>query len=349
MREMINKADRLSKSKKDRPGCIDLGSSYFRLLVADLKGQGATPGPVMLHESRKYAGWGEFLGEGGGMPEHAIERASSLLAELVNDAAAHGCRSPWIVATNTLRRAADSRAIQSALEGRVSMAVRILSQEGEAAMSLRGAASLYPGSRPLVLADPGGTSTEIAWGRNGVMDGYRGFDIGTHTVRRMMSGLSRRRASNPLSRRLERAVSDRISDMLGRGAEGPGKIPEALSVLPGKAESPKIVFTGGTAASLSILWLFMRRMSAEPAEKEELSTRAIALIEERLRRLAAMGRERCLPLPPERIARLPAGLLIVRSIAGLLDADSFDMALRDLRWGVILSNGVIPEGYLANE
>jgi len=346
---MINKADRLSKSKKNRPGCIDLGSSYFRLLVADSEGSGGGPGPVRLHENRKYAGWGEFLGEGGGIPSRAIDKASSLLAELVDDAACHGCGSPWVVATNTLRRAANSPAVKSALENRVSMPVRILSQEGEAAMSLKGAASLYPGSRMLVLADPGGTSTEIAWGRNGAMEGYRGFDIGTHTVRRMMMDLSQRHAGEGPTGRLERIVSRRIADIFIRWGGGAGNGPGALSVLPGKAESPKIVFTGGTAASLSILWRFMRRMRAELAEKDELSASVIALIGKRLGLLAASGRERSLPLPPERIMLLPAGLLIVRFIAGHLEADSFDIAGRDLRWGVILSDGVIPEGYLANE
>ncbi|MCU0640237.1 MAG: hypothetical protein MUF59_10280 [Candidatus Krumholzibacteria bacterium] len=346
---MINKADRLSKSKKDRPGCIDLGSSYFRLLVADPEGLRGEPGPVRLHENRKYAGWGEFLGEGGCIPGRAIDKASALLAELVDDAAGHGCGSPWIVATNTLRRAANSPAIKSALEGRVSMPVRILSQEGEAAMSLKGVASLYPGSSLLVLADPGGTSTEIAWGRNGVMEGCRGFDIGTHTVRRMMMDLSPRHAGDGPPWRLERIVSRRISDIFTQGADGVGNGRRALSVLPGRAESPKIVFTGGTAASLSILWRFMRRMRAELAGKDELSAGVIALMEKRLGLLAAAGRERCLPLPPERIMLLPAGILIVRSVAGHLEADSFDMAGRDLRWGVILSDGVIPEGYLANE
>lgn len=346
---MINKADRLSKSKKDRPGCIDLGSSYFRLLVTDLKGAGDARGPVRLHENRKYAGWGEFIGESGGIKGSAIEMASSLLAELVDDAAAHGCGSPWIVATNTLRRAANSPAIKSALESRVSMAVRILSQEGEAAMSLKGAASLYHGSHVLVLADPGGTSTEIAWGRNGVMEGYRGFDIGTHTVRRMMRDLLPRRAGEGPPGRPGRIVSRRISDILRQGAEGIGDSRGPLSVLPGREESPKIVFTGGTAASLSLLWRFMRRMRVELVEKDELSAGIVAMIEKRLGLLAASGRERSLPLPPERIMLLPAGLLIVRSIAGHLEADSFDITGRDLRWGVILSDGVIPEGYLANE
>ena len=66
------------------------------------------------------------------------------------------------------------------------------------------------------------------------------------------------------------------------------------------------------------------------------------------RRLAAgQGRETGmrLPLAEERKRLILPGLILVEAIMKMIGADSFRAVARDLRWGVILSGGIIPEGY----
>jgi exopolyphosphatase/pppGpp-phosphohydrolase len=63
--------------------CVDLGSSYFRLLVAEVSLEG-TPRRITPHfEDLRYVGWGEEVHGRGFISAVSMERAAAALNALV--------------------------------------------------------------------------------------------------------------------------------------------------------------------------------------------------------------------------------------------------------------------------
>jgi len=246
----------------------------------------------------------------GAISEEAGERAAGIFKELSGRAAESGASRITAVATNALRAASNRKVIKDLLEKRAGSRVDILSARGEAFLGFAGATSeLPPGSRAIVC-DPGGTSTEISWGKAPLASGWTSFPVGAH---------------------IRNATSWKM----------PGD-----SSLPVGRESHTIVFTGGTAVSLAVVWNRIRGMKHDENVPTEMSRKDLDIItgwlESKPPELRGL-------LPPERIRLLPAGAAVLREIAGSLDAEELTITARDLRWGVVLGGGTIERGYLADE
>ena len=119
--------------------------------------------------------------------------------------------------------------------------------------------------------------------------------------------------------------------------------------MPGTEESPTIMFTGGTAISLAIVWKNMHVECYDSLRPVEMSIDELNLIGRRLTTLFRSGRERMLLLSPERIRLLLPGLAILQGTARALRTEKFKITARDLRWGVVLGDGITERGYLADE
>ena len=328
------------KGKKDTRCCIDLGSSYFRMLSVDVKsGREGTSVRNILQE-RIYTGWGEEVMSTGSISRQTAVRAADILKRLSGVMMSRGDVRLTVVATNALRLADNRDEVKSLLEKRTGLDVNVLSERGEAFLGFAGAAMDLSAGEPAILADAGGTSTELSWGAAPKADSFLSIPVGTHTV----WGATRenvRRASSLITRILEEAG-----------------IPTGDSPLPGKEESPTIMFTGGTAVSLVIVWKQMHSesydgpgpvgVSIEPGPVE-MSIEELNLVGRRLTSLFRSGRERMIQLSPERIRLLLPGLAIVLGTARALRAKKLTITTRGLRWGVVLGNGMIERGYLADE
>ena len=119
--------------------------------------------------------------------------------------------------------------------------------------------------------------------------------------------------------------------------------------MPGTGESPTIMLTGGTAVSLAIVWKQMHVECYDSLRPVEISISELDLVGRRLTALFSSGRERMLPLSSERIRLLLPGLAILKGIVRALQAERITITARDLRWGVVLSDGIMKRGYLADE
>ena len=165
-------SDPISKEKTEKRCCIDLGSSYFRSLVVTLAAGLDGTHPLDAVQERIYTGWGEDVACFGAISEEAGERAAGIFKELSGRAAESGASRITAVATNALRAASNRKVIKDLLEKRAGSRVDILSARGEAFLGFAGATSeLPPGSRAIVC-DPGGTSTEISWGKAPLASGW---------------------------------------------------------------------------------------------------------------------------------------------------------------------------------
>jgi exopolyphosphatase/guanosine-5'-triphosphate,3'-diphosphate pyrophosphatase len=337
---MIVNSTAKPKGKKDTRCCIDLGSSYFRMLSVDVEsGREGTSVRNILQE-RIYTGWGEEVLSTGLISRQTAVRAADILKRLSGVMMSRGDVRLTVVATNTLRLADNRDEVKSLLEKRTGLDVNVLSQRGEAFLGFAGAAWDLSAGEPAILADAGGTSTELSWGAAPKADSFLSIPVGTHTVRTDFRE-NIRRASSLITRILEDAG-----------------IPKGDSPLPGKEESPTIMFTGGTAVSLAIVWKQMRSesydglvpvgVSIEPGPVE-MSVEELNLVGRRLASLFRSGRERMIQLSPERVRLLLPGLAIVLGTARALRAKKLTMTARGLRWGVVLGDGMIERGYLADE
>jgi exopolyphosphatase/pppGpp-phosphohydrolase len=73
----------------------------------------------------------------------------------------------------------------------------------------------------------------------------------------------------------------------------------------------------------------------------QLITRAdVALAERRFEGLRRAGRERTVPLDPDRIGLFPAGLVLIAALLESGRIEAFRVTARDLRWGVVLTGGI---------
>jgi len=330
---------RSSAARKEIRACVDLGSSYFRLLVLE----GAFPDRELpgragaditgVREERRYVGWGEEVARSIEITPASVERARAALASLVAEARRLGCREPALVATNTLREARNAREVARLLERDAGAPLTVLSQSDEARLGYLGSAFLAAPDEEITLIDVGGTSTELSWGRGMEMAGWAGLPLGTHRALAVCGG-----------RLYSRAALRRGRVELGRSIAElapPRRDPLSVSPLPVPPEHSTILCTGGTAVSCVVLLRYMRGLRPLFEEMYPLTIGDVALAGRRLAGLAEAMRERTVPLDAHRMRLLPAGLVLMEALLERLRVGSFRVTARDLRWGILIAGGAI--------
>lgn len=339
-----------------------MGSSYFRLLVTKGAGTGSAYGPAgrsaesgkIMHadlygagpdsstsagsfaEDRRYVGWGEELDRECEIGGDAIRAARAALGELVCRARDLGCEEPLVAGTNTLREARNSSVVTEILAESVSLPITVLSERGEASLGFSGACSGLVDPGPVLLLDPGGTSTEVAWGSDGVFEGSISVPCGTHRVAHIVG---REAPFSGAWRRLRERLVSRFRSELGEGlARRYGD-----SHLSRDFEKINILATGGTAVSLAVCLRFMCDRTASFVELERMSREDVDFLARRLLSLYRTGRDRALPLDGSRRKLLLPGLILFEALLKALAISSFRVTSRDLRWGIVLSGGLFTE------
>ena len=331
---MIRDTERRAYRKNEIRGCVDLGSSNFRLLVLegvfpDSTGEEADALEIRaMREAKRYVGWGDDLAGSGIVSPAKANLAERAIRDLVAAAEGWGCPRPSLVATNTLRESANARTLRSRLEGTLGASITVLSQREEAELGYIGASFFLPRDASVLLVDAGGTSTEVSWGTGTSMAGCACVPLGTHRVRRILDRGSRARAVSAL---LARSIE--VSVARGGAREG-GVYP-----LPAFPRNSTMLVTGGTAVSLAVLHRRMRESAGGFEEMRAITREDLAFMERRLAGLYRAGRRRSLPFEPERAVLFPAGLVLIDALVRGIGIETFTVTARDLRWGSVLTGG----------
>ena len=126
-------------------------------------------------------------------------------------------------------------------------------------------------------------------------------------------------------------------------------VPARDSSLPGTKESLTIMLTGGTAVSLAVAWKQMNTGKYDDAGLVELSMVEFEKLHDWVFGFYNSGAERELALPPERIKLFASGTALTKEFVRALGAEKMTITARDLRWGVVLGEGITERGYLADE
>ncbi len=241
---------------------IDAGSNSIRLLVAAVDGRGRLIETVAA--KRRTTRLGTGLDRHGRLDRSAIERSLLVFREYVRTCLSLG--AAWVTAAGTaaLRDATDGSDFVDRVRGETGVAVTVVSQADEAALSLRGAARVIGKSRPAALADIGGRSTEVIIREGASVLAY-GLPLGVVRLSEAfpLSDPPRREELAALTAVVERAV-------------GETGLPETLK------DGTLLAGTGGTFAQLAALDLRLDRYDPDLIDGHRLGRKTVDDIQERL-------------------------------------------------------------------
>jgi exopolyphosphatase/guanosine-5'-triphosphate,3'-diphosphate pyrophosphatase len=143
-----------------RVSILDLGSNSFRLLVADVAGDGAIH-PVL--RAREFLHLGSEVASTGLLADDVVERAVGAARHLAGLGLRAGAEQSIAVATSAIRDATNGDDVVARMQDAAGMAIRVIDGHEEARLGFLGVASsvALPSGNNLVL-DLGGGSLELA-------------------------------------------------------------------------------------------------------------------------------------------------------------------------------------------
>lgn len=301
-----------------RRGAIDVGTNSVRLLVADVPEPGS-PGPALRPVDRMLAitRLGESLHDGGVLTPAAVERTAGVIEAYVARATTFGVAAPIVAATYAVRAARNPEALLS----RLSVPVRVLSGEEEAALGFRGAVSGLSdlaADEPLVVLDVGGGSVEVTWGtaRRGI-EGDQSLPVGSVVMTRRAIA-----HDPPLPAELS-ALTDTLAAALDP------------VVAPLGSAGRHLVGVGGTVTTLAAMAQRLTPYDPERVHGYRVTAKAIESLLETLCRIPLAARRRLPGLQPERADVIIAGTLAVRCVMRSLAADAITASEADLLWALV--------------
>lgn len=155
-----------ARSRRNRPArgpvyaALDLGTNNCRLLVA----RSAADGFKVIDSFSRIVRLGEGVGATGRLSDAAMERTLDALGVCARKMRRRGVTSSRLVATEACRRASNGAAFIRRVQDQTGLALEVISHDEEAALAVRGCATLLdPGARRALVFDIGGGSTELTW------------------------------------------------------------------------------------------------------------------------------------------------------------------------------------------
>ena len=287
-----------------RRACIDIGSNTTRLLVAECEGGALRE----IHQERAFTRIGDALRHTGRIAPDKLAEVAEVVSGQLASARRLGSESVRCVATASVRRATNGHELVASVE-RVcgGLEVEILSGADEARLAFSGVARTLEEQPdgPLGVVDVGGGSSELAVGTppDGV-SWWVSVPLGSGDLADICL------RSDPPSRAELEDARARVHEVLA------GVRPPRPAVA---------VAVGGSATSV-------RRLVGPVLDSEAIRAALDTLVA-----LRAADVARRFAMDAQRVALLPAGLVILEAVSTLLEAP-----LRIGRGG--LREGILLEG-----
>ncbi|MGA2012519.1 MAG: hypothetical protein ABSH51_18595 [Solirubrobacteraceae bacterium] len=284
-----------------RLACIDIGSNTTRLLVADRIGRQL----VEVHQERAFTRIGRGLSPDGAISEQKIAEVVAVVVAMLAIAADQDAPCVRGVATAAVRAASNGAALVQAVGQASGLRVDVLSSAEEARLAFIGATAMLdrvPGG-DVGVVDVGGGSTEVVVGSPPDRIGW---------------WASAELGSGGLTEQCMARDPPTAADI----ATARARVAAALGSL--RAPRPALaVAVGGSATSLARL--------AGPVLDAEALRRSLAVL------CCGPSTEVAVrfAVDPQRARLLPAGLLILEGVAGLLRAP-LSVGRGGIREGVLL-------------
>jgi len=305
-------------SESERLAVVDLGSTSFHMLVADVTRAG---GLHPVARGRAMLELGSLLATSRHLPAEAQARAIGTARRLAQRAKALGATRLLPVGTAALREAANGADLRKRIGDELGADVRLLSGAEEARLMFAAFRRrvMFP-LGPVLGLDLGGGSLELALG-----------DV--RRIRRewtLRLGAARLRTElvteDPPPQRAARAIRERVRALLEPAA---GTI---------RASEPRLsVAAGGTARALARLVVGLRGMRpARSINGIVVPTSELRAVARHLMATSRAARLRMPGMRRRRVDLLPTGALVLATVAETLDLDGYTLTDWGLREGVLL-------------
>lgn len=217
------------------------------------------------------------------------------------------------VATASFRGLSNAQELSDRVRGETGLDLRVLSGEEEAAYAYRGVrlGNGSPWTRPAVVVDVGGGSTELAWGMAKEPDGVLSFELGVVRLHR------------------ECLLEDPVPPDAVRRAQS--LVRQCLRHL-----SVPDLETGFACSGTMKRLVALHQGQAGPAMAAGLTVDQLSVVRERLQ--AAPSQEARLAMPgmdPNRADLLLAGALIFEGLSEAIGLERWELSAGGLRWGLL--------------
>ena len=159
-----------------RRAVIDVGTNSVKLLVADVTGREVRP----VWEGSRQTRLGSGFYENRRLQPEPIARTAEAVAALAETARAHHAGPIRVIATSAARDAVNPGELLSAIERGSGLSVEIITGDQEAEWVFQGVTTDPElATRPLLLLDVGGGSTEFILGQGEQTRYQESFPLGT--------------------------------------------------------------------------------------------------------------------------------------------------------------------------
>ncbi len=298
-----------------RVAAVDIGTNSMRLLIAESSGEAFEE----LVRRTVVTTLGRGVDATGVLDADAVERTLNVLSDYGNQLETLGVTSVRAVATSATRDAANADEFLSAAEKALGFAPELISGSDEAKLAFTGA-TMVTDSRPAVVIDLGGGSTEFVYGEE-APSYVRSIDIGS-------------------VRLTERVLPDRPASADGvAAARAHAERLLGEVVLPGTPA--EAIGVAGTFTSLSAINLDLERYDVRRVHGSVLAySDLLSLVDF----LAAMTVEETASLPSLDPARAPVilgGAVVALSCLSAIDVERVVVSEQDLLQGILV--GLVAE------
>jgi exopolyphosphatase/guanosine-5'-triphosphate,3'-diphosphate pyrophosphatase len=310
-----------------RRAVIDVGTNSVKLLVADVDGHDVRP----VWEGSKQTRLGSGFYKTRRLQPEPIAKTAAAVAAFARTAQEWKARSIRVIATSAARDAVNPGELVSAIERNPGLKVEIISGEQEAEWVFHGVITDPElATRPLMLLDIGGGSTEFILGQGGHKHFRASFPIGTVRLMEQMPH------SDPPKPEELAACRLWLNDFLSR--EVKPKLQPAMqrevNLYP-EGGSP-LVGTGGTTSILARMEAKLDDFDRQRIEATCLSRARVHWHVQRLWSLPLARRQEIVGLPKKRADVILTGALICETVMDQFAISELRVSTRGLRFAAVM-------------
>jgi exopolyphosphatase/guanosine-5'-triphosphate,3'-diphosphate pyrophosphatase len=297
-----------------RVAVIDIGTNSSRLLVADVAV--GRVGPVERRSRVTRLGRGVDLS--GQLSAEAIEDVCVAIGDYVEVIEELGAEQIDAIATSAVRDAANGSAFIAELRERFALSARVLDGEEEARLTYVGATSEQVPTRPTLVIDIGGGSTELIVGSGREISFHASLQVGV--VRQS----ERHVASDPPTAKELEALAGDVR----------GQIESALAA---GASAEDGIAVAGTPTSLAAIELGLEPYDPARVHGHVLPLVAIQRMLSRLASVPLAERVRIPGLHPDRAPTIVAGIVVLVETMRAFDLERITVSEHDILYGTAIS------------